>query len=106
MFSSAARLSNAESQLSAIRALRGESGAVNNVAVVGSSFGDLPSRILIEAANCSRAASILLLRHARRFGGAPLSRIATKPFPSTTLNAWRNAEVMILEENESFMASG
>ena len=39
-----------------------------------------------------------------RFGGAPYRELQ-RNLSENDLNAWRNAEVMILEENESFMAS-
>ncbi|MGA9953006.1 MAG: alginate O-acetyltransferase [Bradyrhizobium sp.] len=74
-----------------------------NVAVVGSSFGDLPSRILIEA-NCLERLQFYYYATLGRFGGAPYRELQ-RNLSEHDLNAWRNAEVMILEENESFMAS-
>jgi hypothetical protein len=74
-----------------------------DVAMVGSSFGDLPSRILIEA-NCLERLQFYYYATLGRFGGAPYRELQ-RNLPASDLNVWRDAKVMILEENESFMAS-
>jgi alginate O-acetyltransferase complex protein AlgJ len=74
-----------------------------DVAMVGSSFGDLPSRILIEA-NCLERLQFYYYATLGRFGGAPYRELQ-RNLPESDLNVWRDAKVMILEENESFMAS-
>jgi hypothetical protein len=74
-----------------------------DVTVVGSSFGDLPSRILIEA-NCLDRLQFYYYATLGRFGGAPYHELQ-RNLSDSDLNAWRDAKVMILEENESFMAS-
>jgi alginate O-acetyltransferase complex protein AlgJ len=74
-----------------------------DVTMVGSSFGDLPSRILIEA-NCLDRLQFYYYATLGRFGGAPYHELQ-RNLPESDLSAWRDAKVMILEENESFMAS-
>jgi len=74
-----------------------------DVEMVGSSFGNLPSRIMIEA-NCLARLQFYYYATLGRFGGEPYRELQ-RNLPEGDLNAWRNAKVMILEENESFMAS-
>jgi alginate O-acetyltransferase complex protein AlgJ len=74
-----------------------------DVAVVGSSFGHLPSRIMVEA-NCLKRLQFYYYATLGRFGGEPYRELQ-RNLADSDLKAWRNAEVMILEENESFMAS-
>jgi alginate O-acetyltransferase complex protein AlgJ len=74
-----------------------------DVTMVGSSFGHLPSRIMIEA-NCLARFQFYYYAILGRFGGEPFRELQ-RNLPETDLNAWRNAKVMILEENESFMGT-
>ena len=74
-----------------------------DVVVVGSSFGHLPSRILIEA-NCLDHLQFYYYAVLGRFGGTPYRELQ-RNLPESDLDAWRDAKVLILEENESFMAS-
>lgn len=74
-----------------------------DIAMVGSSFGHLPSRIMVEA-NCLARLQFYYYAALGRFGGEPYRELQ-RNLPDSDLNAWRNAKVMILEENESFMAS-
>lgn len=74
-----------------------------DVAMVGSSFGDLPSRIMIKA-NCLAELQFYYYAKLGRFGGEPYHELQ-RNLSDNDLDAWRNAKVMILEENESFMAS-
>jgi hypothetical protein len=71
--------------------------------MVGSSFGDLPSRIMV-GANCLDHLQFYYYAKLGRFGGIPYHELQ-RNLPEGDLNAWRDAKVMILEENESFMAS-
>jgi hypothetical protein len=71
--------------------------------MVGSSFGHLPSRIMVEA-NCLARLQFYYYATLGRFGGEPFHELQ-RNLSDSDLNAWRNAEVMILEENESFMGS-
>jgi alginate O-acetyltransferase complex protein AlgJ len=74
-----------------------------DVAMVGSSFGHLPSRIMVEA-NCLKGLQFYYYATLGRFGGEPYRELQ-RNLSDSDLNAWRDAKVMILEENESFMAS-
>ena len=74
-----------------------------DIAMVGSSFGHLPARIMIEA-NCLERLQFYYYATLGRFGGAPYRELQ-RNLPESDLNVWRNAKVMILEENESFVAS-
>lgn len=74
-----------------------------DIAMVGSSFGHLPSRIMVEA-NCLARLQFYYYGTLGRFGGEPYRELQ-RNLPDGDLNAWRDAKVMILEENESFMAS-
>jgi hypothetical protein len=73
-----------------------------NVIVVGSSFGHLPGRIMIEA-NCLDHLQFYYYATLGRFGGMPYHELQ-RNLPESELDAWRDAKVMILEENESFVA--
>jgi len=72
-----------------------------NVTMVGSSFGDLPSRIMLEA-NCLDRLQFYYYATLGRFGGVPYQELQ-RNLTESDLNVWRDAKVMILEENESFM---
>ena len=74
-----------------------------DIAMVGSSFGHLPARIMIEA-NCLERLQFYYYATLGRFGGAPYRELQ-RNLPESDLNVWRNAKGMILEENESFVAS-
>lgn len=74
-----------------------------DVAVVGSSFGHLPSRIMVEA-NCLERLQFYYYATLGRFGGTPYRELQ-RNLSESDLRVWRDAKVMILEENESFMAS-
>jgi alginate O-acetyltransferase complex protein AlgJ len=74
-----------------------------DIAMVGSSFGHLPARIMIEA-NCLDRLQFYYYATLGRFGGTPYRELQ-RNLPESDLNVWRDAKVMILEENESFMAS-
>jgi len=74
-----------------------------DVALVGSSFGDLPARMLIEG-NCLARLQFYYYATLGRFGGEPYHELQ-RNLSDSDLNVWRNAKVVILEENESFMAS-
>jgi hypothetical protein len=73
-----------------------------DVAMVGSSFSHLPARIMIEA-NCLSDLQFYYYAKLGRFGGTPYSELQ-RNLGDTDLNALRDAKVMILEENESFVA--
>ena len=74
-----------------------------DVAMVASSFGDLFSRIMIEG-NCLARLQFYYYATLGRFGGVPYHELQ-RNLADSDLNAWRSAKVVILEENESFMAS-
>jgi alginate O-acetyltransferase complex protein AlgJ len=74
-----------------------------DVTMVGSSFGHLPSRIMIEA-NCLARLQFYYYATLGRFGGDPIHELQ-RNLSDGDLNAWRDAKVMILEENESFMGT-
>jgi alginate O-acetyltransferase complex protein AlgJ len=74
-----------------------------DVALVGSSFGDLPARMLIQG-NCLARLQFYYYAVLGRFGGEPYHELQ-RNLPNSDLDAWRDAKVVILEENESFMAS-
>jgi len=73
-----------------------------DVAIVGSSFSHLPARIMIEA-NCLSELQLFYYAKLGRFGGTPYRELQ-RNLGDADLNAWRDAKVMILEENESFVA--
>jgi alginate O-acetyltransferase complex protein AlgJ len=74
-----------------------------DVAMVASSFGDLTSRIMIKG-NCLARLQFYYYATLGRFGGEPYHELQ-RNLPDSELNVWRNAKVLILEENESFMGS-
>jgi alginate O-acetyltransferase complex protein AlgJ len=74
-----------------------------DIVVVGSSFGHLPSRIMTEA-NCLDRLQFYYYAVLGRFGGTPYRELQ-RNLPEGDLDSWRDAKVMVLEENESFMAS-
>ena len=73
-----------------------------NVVMVGSSFGHLPARIMGEA-NCLEGLQFYYYAVLGRFGGTPYRELQ-RNLAETDLKAVRDAKVMILEENESFVA--
>lgn len=73
-----------------------------NVAMVGSSFGHLPARIMVEA-NCLERLQFYYYAILGRFGGTPYRELQ-RNLTDADLTAVRDAKVMILEENESFVA--
>jgi alginate O-acetyltransferase complex protein AlgJ len=72
-----------------------------NVAMVGSSFGHLPARIMIEA-NCLDHLRFYYYLILGRFGGMPIHELQ-RNLVDSDLAPLRDAKVMILEENESFV---
>jgi hypothetical protein len=73
-----------------------------DIAIVGSSFSDLPARIMIDA-DCLNGVHLYYYAKLGRFGGTPYRELQ-RNLGDADLNAWRDAKVMILEENESFIA--
>lgn len=73
-----------------------------NVVMVGSSFGDLPARIMGEA-NCLERLQFYYYAILGRFGGTPYRELQ-RNLSEADLGPLRDAKVMILEENESFVA--
>jgi alginate O-acetyltransferase complex protein AlgJ len=72
-----------------------------DVAMVGSSFGHLPARILIEA-NCLDHLRFYYYLILGRFGETPIHELQ-RNLADNDLMPLRHAKVMILEENESFV---
>jgi hypothetical protein len=72
-----------------------------DVAMVGSSFGHLPARILIEA-NCLDHLRFYYYLILGRFGETPIRELQ-RNLADNDLMPLRDAKVMILEENESFV---
>ena len=72
------------------------------VAMVGSSFGHLPARILIED-NCLTGLNLYYYARLGRFGGTPYRELQ-RNLGDADLEGLRDARIMILEENESFVA--
>jgi alginate O-acetyltransferase complex protein AlgJ len=72
-----------------------------DVAMVGSSFGHLPARILIEA-NCLDHLRFYYYLILGRFGETPIHELQ-RNLADNDLMPLRDAKVMILEENESFV---
>jgi alginate O-acetyltransferase complex protein AlgJ len=72
-----------------------------DVAIVGSSFGHLPARIMIEA-NCLSDLQFYYYAKLGRFGGPPYRELQ-RNLGEADLNPLRDAKVMIVEENESFV---
>jgi hypothetical protein len=73
-----------------------------DVAMVGSSFGDLPARIMDEA-NCLDRLRFYYYAILGRFGGTPYHELQ-RNLSEADLRPLRDVKVMILEENESFVA--
>jgi hypothetical protein len=72
------------------------------VAMVGSSFGHLPARILIED-NCLTGLNLYYYAGLGRFGGTPYRELQ-RNLGDADLEGLRDVKIMILEENESFVA--
>ena len=73
-----------------------------DVAMVGSSFGHLPARILIED-NCLSGLNFYYYAKLGRFGGPPYRELQ-RNLGDADLERLRDARIMIVEENESFVA--
>lgn len=71
-------------------------------AMVGSSFSHLPARILIEG-NCLAGFNLYYYARLGRFGGVPYRELQ-RNLGDADLLRLRDAKIMILEENESFVA--
>src|SRR3954468_18322046 len=70
--------------------------------LVGSSFSHLPGQILIED-NCLSSLNVYYYMHLGRFGGVPY-REMQRDLKESDLLHLRDAKIVILEENESFVA--
>src|SRR4051812_12640853 len=73
-----------------------------DAALVGSSFSHLPGQILIED-NCLSGLNVWYYMHLGRFGGTPYHELQRDLKPAD-LARLRDAKIVILEENESFVA--
>jgi alginate O-acetyltransferase complex protein AlgJ len=73
-----------------------------DVAMVGSSFSHLPARILIED-NCLSGLNLYYYAKLGRFGGLPYRELQ-RNLGDADLERLRDARIMIVEENESFVA--
>jgi alginate O-acetyltransferase complex protein AlgJ len=73
-----------------------------NAAMVGSSFSHLPARILIED-NCLYGLNLYYYARLGRFGGPPYRELQ-RNLADADLERLREAKIMIVEENESFVA--
>src|ERR1700736_1949731 len=73
-----------------------------NAAMVGSSFSHLPARILIED-NCLTGLNLYYYARLGRFGGTPYRELQ-RNLGDADLQGLRDAKIMIVEENESFVA--
>jgi alginate O-acetyltransferase complex protein AlgJ len=73
-----------------------------DAALVGSSFSHLPGQILIED-NCLWNLNVYYYMHLGRFGGLPYRELQ-RDLQETDLVRLRDARIVILEENESFVA--
>ena len=73
-----------------------------DAAVVGSSFSHLPGRILIED-NCLSGLNVYYYMRLGRFGGTPYRELQ-RDLKDADLERLRNVKIMIVEENESFVA--
>ena len=71
-------------------------------ALVGSSFSHLPGQILIED-NCLASLNVWYYMHLGRFGGVPYRELQ-RDLKEADLVRLRDARIVILEENESFVA--
>ena len=72
-----------------------------DAAMVGSSFGHLPARMLIED-NCLTGLNFYYYLQLGRFGGIPYHEIQ-RNLVDADLVRLRDAKIMIVEENESFI---
>jgi hypothetical protein len=70
--------------------------------MIGSSFGHLPARMLIEQ-DCLWGLNFYYYAKLGRFGGPPYHEIE-RNLTDADLARLRGAKVMIVEENESFVA--
>jgi alginate O-acetyltransferase complex protein AlgJ len=73
-----------------------------DAAMVGSSFSHLPARILIED-NCLSGLNLYYYARLGRFGGTPYRELQ-RNLGDADLTRLRDAKIMIVEENESFVA--
>jgi alginate O-acetyltransferase complex protein AlgJ len=73
-----------------------------DAAIVGSSFSHLPGKILIED-NCLSDLNVYYYMRLGRFGGSPYHELQ-RNLKDGDLQRLRNAKIMIVEENESFVA--
>jgi alginate O-acetyltransferase complex protein AlgJ len=73
-----------------------------DVAMVTSSFGHLLAQILIED-NCLSGLNLYYYAHLGRFGGVPYHELQ-RNLGALDLERLRDAKIMIVEENESFVA--
>jgi alginate O-acetyltransferase complex protein AlgJ len=73
-----------------------------DAALVGSSFSHLPGQILIED-NCLAQLNVYYYMHLGRFGGAPYHELQ-RDLKEADVARLRDARIVILEENESFVA--
>jgi alginate O-acetyltransferase complex protein AlgJ len=73
-----------------------------DAAMVGSSFGHLLARILVED-NCLTGLNFYYYTRLGRFGGAPYRELQ-RNLGDADLARLRDAKIMIVEENESFVA--
>ena len=73
-----------------------------DAAMVGSSFSHLPARILIED-NCLYGLNLYYYARLGRFGGPPYHELQ-RNLADADLERLREAKIMIVEENESFVA--
>jgi alginate O-acetyltransferase complex protein AlgJ len=73
-----------------------------DAALVGSSFSHLPGQILIED-NCLTVLNVYYYMHLGRFGGSPYHELQ-RDLKEADVARLRDAKIVILEENESFVA--
>jgi hypothetical protein len=73
-----------------------------NAAMVGSSFSHLPASILIEQ-SCLSALNVYYYAKLGRFGGVPYRELQ-RNLSDADLATLRDAKLMIIEENESFVS--
>ena len=71
-------------------------------ALIGSSFSHLPGRILIED-NCLAQLNVYYYMHLGRFGGSPYHE-QQRDLKDADVARLRDASIVIVEENESFVA--
>ena len=73
-----------------------------DAAMVGSSFSHLPGKILVED-NCLYGLNVYYYMRLGRFGGVPYHELQ-RNLQDADLQRLRDAKIMIVEENESFVA--